>query len=254
MAYKPNVPVALRVGQIKYGLQVLVTGNTTATVADGLAWDYTQTNYIINQTLADTASLLTLSTAASGANGIDVGAFAASKLYYVYICGSSYQNPEAPTTCAVMSLAAPSVGPVLPAGFDMYRCVGAIASDSSTHLLVNAVYDNGDYMTYYYIAPQQALNAGTSATFATVDTSTLVPANSSVILDAIITPTAAANTGTVVPDALKANATGFAVVSGAVAAVAQHNQVEVPSDSAAKIAYKVTGSLTLNVLGFRMSL
>jgi hypothetical protein len=130
------------------GMQLKYLSATTLQVAEGQARDVTNTFDIImggsryvwsNQSNPQMApgisNPVTLSTALVGkAGGLDVGTLTTSTFYYVYAIGCSTGGLPG---SVVFSLAAPSVGPVLPAAqspdggyyvYDCYRCIGGFAT------------------------------------------------------------------------------------------------------------------------------
>jgi len=150
-----------------------------------------------------------------------------------------------------------STSPTLPVGYDMFRLVGTVVTDGAAHILpFNSA---GSSRLFTYATPIAVLTGGTSATFAAINLTSAVPAsagNSSgfiqVILDVLLTPTGAGNTVAFRPTG-STSATGNVIVSGGVAGVVQETQVTVMASVIAgvvSIDYKVTGSVTVNVVGF----
>ena len=73
------------------------------------------------------ASVITLSTGATGVNGLDVGIVAASSLYYVY----AVTHSTTLVLSLVASLVSPSTGPTMPSGYGpAYKFVGSFSTNS----------------------------------------------------------------------------------------------------------------------------
>ncbi len=236
------------------------TPNTLLNVSAGIARDSTNT-YDINignyngQTNSGAANAVTVINAAnSGVNGLDTGTFAANKLYKVYVVGDAVSGN---ITGAMISLAAPAVGPLMPFGYNVYRLVGYAATDGSKNFLPFYQAGNNNARKFVYDAPQAtSVTAGTSSTYAAIVLTTLVPTidNIPVLFRANWTANAAADTfnmqggnatgdewGLIAPVAGSAAHTlGFGIVlSQLVAGVATVN-------------YKVSavGGVAINVVGF----
>lgn len=143
---KPNVPITNLGNLYINGARLSYTSTTSFTVGTGQVRDSTDTVDIIiggNQyssstdqggesgTTNNTSTPVVVSQALSGAGGVDVGTVAASTFYYVYVIGDSRGFNSG---SAVMSLAAPSVGPSLPLGYDCYRYVGGVSTNSTPHI------------------------------------------------------------------------------------------------------------------------
>jgi len=159
------------------GFTIAVASNTTLTVSAGICRDSTN-GVDINLGTSNIgangqfiAAPLTLNTAVLGANGIDVGAFAASTLYAVYMIADSLGYK--PTACT-MTLAS-NATPGLPFGYDVYRLIGYAASDASTFFLKAYISGTGNSRVLTYDATQAtSVTAGTSATYAPIALTALV--------------------------------------------------------------------------------
>jgi len=143
------------------------TPNTKIDVSSGQCRDANDIMDII------ISSALVINAGANGAvNRLDSGTFAASKVYAVYAIGDSTNKL---TSGGLLSLASNSV-PTLPFGYDSYRKIGYAISDSSVHFLKAYVAGNNNYRLFVYDSPQAtSVTAGTSATYAAIDLSVLVP-------------------------------------------------------------------------------
>lgn len=223
------------------------TPNTKIDVATGVCRDSTDTYDMIN------ATAFTIDASVIGKNGIDTGTFAASKLYYVHLISDPVSGQ---TTGGLISLSA--TAPILPFGYVAFRMIGYAVTDGSVHFY--PMYNSGDQNArmFTFDSPvATSVTAGTSATYAAINLSTLVPAidNLQVIFRANWTANAAADTFNM----QGGNGTGdqwsmIAPVAGGVAHTIGFGQVlsqlvaGVPTSN-----YKVSavGGVAINVAGFR---
>ena len=126
------------------GMRLSYASSTTFTVSKGQVRDSTDTVDIVmgatffpgsgsggtaNSTVSSAAVTVTLSVV--GAGGLDTGTLTASKQYSVFAIGDSRGFNLG---SAVFSLAAPTVGPHLPLGYDCFRYIGSVSLDSSSHV------------------------------------------------------------------------------------------------------------------------
>lgn len=101
----------------------------------------------------------------SGQGGLDTGTEAAATWYYVWFI---YKSDG--TKAALLS--ASSTNPTMPAGtWSTPRIIGAVRNDAASNFLKQYQYNE----EVCYAARQQALNDGSSTTFATVSLSSFVP-------------------------------------------------------------------------------
>lgn len=206
-------------------------------------------NAVAASNSAATSVAVTISNAVNGAGGLDVGTIAADLLYSVYVIGDS-RGENAGSALISLSATAPS----LPLGYDCYRRVGTVRTTTLGAFLAFDQRGSGLARTMYYRASIATdITAGSSATFAAVDVSTLVPAQATeIIFKCHFTPTAA-------DDELalrcgdSATDEGQAVASGSVGAVVTAAMLTCPCNatSASAVDYKVTGSaVAINVQGY----
>ena len=223
------------------GLQMSYTSATAIALATGQARDSTNVNDI---TLSSTAAI---STAVTGAGGLDQGAIAASVFYYVFVIGSSL---EAASTAGMISLS--STAPALPSNYDMFRRVGTILTDGSKNILKFYTYGSGQGKQFFYdVAIATDITSGSSATYADVNITASIPAIATLAnLNVVFTPTGAGNELQLIPKGSSAT-NGYVIVSGDVASVAHAATVTCPTNATPSIQYKVTGSATaINVQGY----
>lgn len=195
----------------------------------------------------------TIDTSVVGLNGIDTGVLQASKVYYIYAI-ADYRGFYLPG--AIASLAAPSVGPLLPENYNIYRWVGFKVTDASVHFLPDYQYGEGNWRVFAFDAPQAtAITAGNATSFTAVALTALVPAisNLPVMLATAFTPGAASRTLDLSPY----GATGVAArITGQVTSVVvtTNSQVLARLNSGApSVYYKVSNSgdaAAINVAGF----
>jgi|SRR5277367_53638 len=248
----PNYPIVNAGLLYVNGLGISKTAAKVVTMQLGASRDSTNTNDII---LGPTASQPVLSPVAIngafvGANGVDVAVLADSSFYAVYVIGDStdYQTPA-----GLLSLNATT--PALPFGYDMYRRVGWVLTDSSADILQFWQFGSGSGRIYYYDVGISALSAGTSTTYAAINLSTSVPPIATqVIFKVDYTANSATDIASFLP--YGSTATNGIVVFGYGAAAAQQGMATVPCELDAgvpTIQYKVTSgsdSLTLLTAGF----
>lgn len=231
-------------------LKISNNATTPNTLVDVSAGQCRDSNDVMDITLA---SGITINAAANGAvNRLDVGTFAASTVYAVYVIGDSH-NKLAPG--GLLSLAS-SAAPTIPFGYDSYRRIGYAISDASTHFLLAYIAGNNNARVLAYDAPQAtAVTAGAATTYTAVTLTALVPAVDKlpISLAYAFTPGAASRVLNMTPD----GATGNAVtVTGQVTAVVMSGNAQVLSRLASgipKIDYKVSNAgdaVAINVAGF----
>lgn len=236
------------------------TPNTKLDVTAGICRDSTNT-YDINlgnyngQNNSGTANATTtINAAVNGINGLDTGTFAASTMYLVYVIGDAVAGNA---TGCMISTALPAVGPLMPFGYNIFRHIGYAVSDGSTHFLKFYQSGNNNARMFTYDAYQAtSVTAGTSATYAAIDLSTLVPAvdQTQVRMEINWTANAAAD----VFNMQGGNATGdqwtvIAPVAGATAHTVAFGQVLAQLVSGVpKVNYKVSavGGVAIDVAGF----
>lgn len=237
------------------------TPNTLIDITAGICRDSSNT-YDLNlgnfngQVNGQTANSTTTINAANVGviNGLDTGTLTASKLYYVYVVGDPVNGLQ---TGAMISLNAPATGPIVPFGYSAVRHIGYAITDSSAHFLL--MYNSGtnNARRFTFDSPQAtSVTAGTSATYAAIDLSTLVPAvdNLPVVFRANWTANAAADTFNM----QGANATGdewtiIAPVAGSTAHTVQFGTVLAQLVAGVpKANYKVSavGGVAINVAAF----
>lgn len=213
--------IPLRLGK-RYveGLAVSVASTTTLGIAAGSCRDSSNADDIV------LSSAVTINFANAGVvNGIDTGAIGASKLYYVYVIGSSLDpNGLVYPQGGLVSL---SSSPLLPNGYDIYRRVGWARTGAGSTLLT--MYQSGDGLVrqYSYDTMIAALSNGAATTLTAIDCSVACPPlnNMKVNLWVEFTPAVAADTVKFAP--FGSTATVIPGLSGAVAAVKQSAQVPV---------------------------
>lgn len=282
----PNVAVWNLADLYLQGMKLTYVGTTSFTVSQGQARDSTNVNDIVlalppqnDGTPITTA--FTCSIAANGVNGLDTGTIAADKQYYVFAIASSQNSqinlpPSALESLSVPPFTTPSASspvaqdgyfvqpgvlislsataPLLPYGYDMFRRIGAIATNGSSQVVPFDQRGSGKDRTMTYRASLATdITAGSSATFAAVALTNLVPAIDAIgIFKVTFTPTGADD-----PVALRsgdsATDEGQSVMSGSAAGVVKIGMMYCPYSAtvASGIDYKVTGASTaINVQGY----
>jgi len=241
----------------KQGGRILVTGTTSLTIQSCLTRSNTDSMDINIGDYFGARTNTVLNAAINGLNGLDTGTFAASKVYAIHaIADSAGYNPSG----FLMSLSA--TAPVMPSGnyssgYSEFRRIGWAVSDGSTHFRGLIPYGEGNGVIYTFDEGVIALNAGTSATQAAIDLSTMVPAvdGIEISLQAILNPAAASRTAKVCPSTSTIANTRF-TLTGQVASVLVTQNLSLPArivSSLPKIDYIMSNadsSLTLYVNGF----
>ena len=238
----PNNPIVNH--RIKYvnGLNLTWTDANNISIAAGYCSNSTNVNDIVVE------SALTVTRTVSGAGGLDTGTIANDTLYYLYVVADSTGYESA---VGLFSLSA--TAPTLPFGYDMFLRVGAFRHGTAAILAFDQRGLDGARTMWYRASLATDITAGSSATFAAVNLTGLVPAiNTDVIFKCTYTPTAA-NDELALRSGDSATDEGQAVASGAAAGVVEVVMLTCPSSSVvlSGVDYKVTGSATaINVQGY----
>jgi hypothetical protein len=236
------------------GLKLAYASATTMTVSAGRCSNSTNVNDIsvglpLNVAATQTGVLpvdagtgaVTISTAATGAAGLDTGTIANDTFYAVYAIGDSYGN-----NAGSALISADLSSPLLSAGYDMYFRIGFIKTNGSAQILPFRQDGCGLDRWMWYDAPIATdVTNGSSATYAAVDCSDGLPAATPTMVQfyCAFTPTAADDTLVLAPGT-STSTLGYATMSGSVAAVVKTGNLICPTDSPVTdaIDYKVTGS------------
>ncbi|MHB8603606.1 MAG: hypothetical protein ACYC9R_13310, partial [Nitrosotalea sp.] len=181
------------------GCQLSWLSNTTLSVAAGQVRDSTNAfDMLIGNYLGQTnpsASLnvaTTLNAAVNGLNGLDTGSLAANSLLYIYMIA----DPTGfKSTGVIASLNAPSVGPLMPFGYGLYRRVGQAVTDGSSHFRLFWQSGMMQSRLYEYDAPVAVVSATGSTSATAVAINTLVPSINPIGVNftASLTPATAGN-------------------------------------------------------------
>lgn len=231
------------------GLEIAIASTTTATVQLGRARNSTNENDII------LSAAVTLNAATTGINALDTGSLTTATLYSLYIVGDSSNNKA---TGVVLSLSATS--PLMPVGYDMFRKIGYLRTDGSSHFLAGYWSGSANDRTFVYDVPlATAITAGASATYAPVILTTFVPAVQNVLvkIESNWTANAAADTLALQPFAAVGDTVKYiAGVAGATAHTLVREYVQAQLDTGVpKINYKVSaGTVAINVAGYQYTI
>lgn len=204
-------------------------------------------NALLQQPSAN--SVTEINAAVNGINGLDTGTIAASSVYYVYVVADPVSANQ--TGCMV-SLAAPSVGPLMPFGYSAYRHIGYAVTSSGSVFLLSYQPGVSNNRKFVYDAPISVGTTSSSASYAPINLIKFVPLvnNTPVYLNISLTGTAA-DTMNLQPGA----ATGDAIIlEAAVTSQAVKAQVLVlaqntliSSVNSPTINYKNSGTDTITV-------
>lgn len=255
----PNNPIVNAGLLYVNGLQIVNTTYdapvSTIFMLKGAARDATNTSDII---LSDT---ITLDIKKVGANGLDIGTPIPNSFYAVYVIGDSTDNNP---TAGLFSFAPVSDAdtpptPHLPLGYDMYRRVGWILTQSSIVISNFSQSGAGQSRTYYYFGPINVLTGGASTTYFPVDLYTCVPpisqpelaAVNEVLLNVNYTPSSVNHYVEFNDFSANGVFSNGIVQLGSGVAGQQFGSIRVPSQ-AQQIFYRVAAgdSLTLSVTGY----
>jgi|SRR5579859_473140 hypothetical protein len=249
------------------GLQISNDATTPNSVIDIAAGQCRDSNNIIDMVLGDflnegagTANSSTsLNAAINGVNGLDTGSLAASKVYAVYVIGDSSNKQPVGTILSLNQ----SV-PALPFGYDSYRKIGYMTTDSSSHFLVGYWSASAiGVRTFYYDIPISVGTTASSGTLAQVDLTKFVPLVNNIPVWLQVSLSGTANdTLTIQPG--NASASGVTVLLTAqVTSQAFTDNVKVLAQTVAistvpspTINYKNSGTdtITMKVVGYDVSL
>lgn len=233
-------------------LQVTRTSNTVLAIAAGQCRDSTNVFDIVSSTA------LALNSANTGANGIDTGTFAASKMYAVYMIMDP-TNTNAVASVLSLSIAGPTV---MPSGYSAYRLIGYWGTNGSTQFYIGEYVGNGNVRTFYLDAILATpITAGASATFAAVVLTNLVPPQANLEVDFYMdfTANAAADTAAFRPTG-SSSTNGEYIMIAPVAGATAHTErkVRLAARTAAGVPgidYKASaGTIAVSVVAFVVQL
>lgn len=247
-----NLPLPLYIS----GLNLSVASTTVIAIAPGQARDVNDQidmpvgfpNYIGGLTPAPTflncPQPLFVNSGVVGANGLDAGTLAASSNYIVYLIGDSTNfKPVA----GLISLASNQY-PLLPAGYDSYRIIGFVSTDSSVHFTAASIL-NAAFEKSYFLQPYvSVLSGGNATTFTAIDLSSAIPTTTDpfviAYLNVIFTPAAVGDVVQFRPTGSTATS-GLVTIVGQAAGISQTECVTVMTGVASskpEVDYKVTAS------------
>ena len=200
MTIQPNYPMVNLGNLYVQGGALSFVSGTSITIAAGQFRDSTNVNDIV------LSSAATIIASANGANGLDVGTLGNNTLYAVYVIGDSTGfNATAGLLSASFS------APTLPAGYDMFRRIGAVLTSGAAAILD---FSQSGRTMWYAAAIATAVNAGASTTFALVNVSAMVPSTAtSVILESVLTADAGATRTAALKASGSSSAAGQVVMS-----------------------------------------
>lgn len=241
----PNTPIVNAGLYYVNNLQLAYVGTSSITMAAGSARNSSNVNDIV------LSSPVTILGSFVGANGVDAAVLVASSFYAVYVIGDSTDYKP---TAALLSLS--SSAPALPAGYDMYRRVGWILTDSSAHILNFWQYGTGQSRVYYWDVGIAALTSGSSSAYVAISLAASVPPIvTEAMFDVVFTPASASHVAHFLP--FGSTATNGIIQFGYGVAAAQVGPVTVPTELNSAVPtfqYKVTNAadfLTLLTAGFK---
>lgn len=199
-----------------------------------------------------TANTVTLiNSAVVGLNGIDTGTLGVSKVYNVFVVSDPVSgNPSG----AMISLNAPSVGPLMPYGYSAFRHIGYVVTGSGSTFLLSYNSGNRDARIFWYDAPISVGTTASEAAYTAINLTKFVPLvnNIPVYLNASIIGGTAGDTLKLQPG----NGTGDAVTIVAAATTYAFQQqvlviaqnTTISSVLSPTINYKNSGTDTVAIL------
>jgi hypothetical protein len=220
--------------------------NTTIAVAAGACLDSTH----VNDIYVSTSKVINI--ANNGLNGLDTGAVAASTWYAVYAIGDSTS-----TRASGYLFSTSATAPTLPYGYDMFKRIGYVQTDGSSHFLLFYQHGTGLARHYTWDAPVVLVNAGTATSYTAFSCITAMPNMASIIdLDVAFTPNAAGDVGCV--RASGSASTTMRPFKGSVAAVVERANFSCNTlivSAAPRLDYIIgAGAVTITGQGWQDSL
>ena len=223
-----------------YGLTFSASSGTTLLVGVGQATD---SNNIINLPLT---TATTLNTAVNGANGLDTGTLAVSSSYYVFVIGSS---TNAAPTATLLSLS--STAPLLPKGYDSFRRIGSIITNSGGGLNNIYMFGNNSHRIYFYDFAD-SFSFTTTTGYVAKSFTSFVPATAQIIkFNYLYTPATAGNS--VLVRTTGSSSVGNISITGNVAAQVTAGIADFNTNTSQSLDFKFTSgsdAFTMLVIGF----
>lgn len=249
----PNTPVVNAGLLYVNGCNLSWVSTTAISVSAGQVRDSSNVNDIV------ISSACSVSISSSGVvNALDTGTIAASTLYYVYAIGDS---TEFRTNGCLLSLSASQ--PTLPFGYDMYRRIGAIAIDGSSHVRPFIQVGSGNSREMLYdpgtgpstkgvVIPSSGTGGSTSYVNLGVLTSLVPQFSLDCLISCAFTPNSANNVLFLAPATIDNGTTAcvgsVAAMSGAATGSAQVGVLRVPCalpNAAQKLALTIGAVVTI---------
>ena len=263
--------VNLPIPQYISGLNISVASNTVIAIAPGQARDSLDNidmpvgypNYIgsiISPSVpVNCNGVLFINSAVVGPNGLDQGVLAASSNYLVYLIADSRNFKPVAGLLSLYS----NQYPLLPAGYDSFRLLGALSTSGATAFTAASVLNYAYQKSYFLQPPVSVLSGGNATTFTAIALTTPIPTTTDPFVIAYLDVTfIPANIGDVVqfrPTGSSATS-GLATIVGLAAGVAQTQCIAVMTGVSAgqpSIDYKVSvsgDSVTVLVAGYKVTL
>jgi hypothetical protein len=119
-----------------YGLKMTWAGNRIISISSG--------SIKINGVLYHFTNSLNVDLTMLGANGLDIGAIQANRIYYIHVL----VNSSTQSFSAIASLSGTT--PTLPSGYDKFKLIGAIRTDGSSNLLRFRTIGNQSYRKLFW--------------------------------------------------------------------------------------------------------
>ncbi len=187
-----------------------------------------------------------------GINALDTGSLVASTVYYVYIVADVV---SANVTGVMLSANLPTVGPIMPFGYNAFRLIGYMMADSSAELRKFFQYGSNNSRYYEFENLVTVLTNGTSTGYSGINLYAYLPKDNDKRAEFCVNFNAnAANDSVIVKSGLTSNndPTNYAPVAGSVAHLLFYPTIGAPVVGGVPfIQYLVSaGSVTISITGF----
>lgn len=248
-----NLPVEQLPFLYVSGMNISVASNTVIAIAPGQCRDQFDNIDIPVQ------SAQYINSAVNGANGLDQGTLAASTNYLIFeIADSKNKLPNA----GLLTLQS-NVAPLIPYGYDSFRLLGFVSTNSSTHFTSASVLNAAFYKGYFLQPAVSVLSGGNATSFTAIDLSSAIPTTTDPFVIALCSvtfiPAAAGDTVQFRPTGSSATS-NLPVITGVAAGVAQTQNIALNcgvGSSKPEVDYEVTASgdsVSISVYGYYVTL
>ena len=249
------------------GMNISVASNTIIAIAPGqcrdsndvidmpISFPNLQGNTVPPILFSNYYQPLFINSGVVGANGLDAGVLAASSNYAIYIIGDSRGILPVAGILTLYS----NAFPLIPLGYDSYRLIGFVQTNSSTHFTAASVLNAANLRAFYLSPPVSVLSGGDATTFTAIALTSAIPTTTDpdviAFLSVIFTPAAIGDVVEFRPTGSTAT-TGVTTIVGVAAGVPQQQYIQIicgVSGGEPSIDYLVTSasdSVSVLVAGY----